>query len=64
MLNGKIPVPIGGYIIGLVLGAGLVLLANILLAPDGTTLEDVTGLTLFLAIGGCLLFWWYELRRQ
>jgi hypothetical protein len=64
MLNGKTPVPSGSYIIGLVLGAGFVLLANVLLAPASTTLDDVTGLTLFLAIGGCLLFWWARLRRQ
>jgi hypothetical protein len=63
MLNGK-TIRSGGYIIGLVIGAGSVLLANVLLAPYGTMLDDVIGLVLFLALGSCVLFWWVRLRRQ
>jgi hypothetical protein len=61
MLNRKLS---AGYIIGLVLGAGLVLLATVLSAPNTNMLDDAMALMLFLALGGCLIFWWVRLRQQ
>jgi len=61
MLNAKHSA--AGYSIGLVLGTGFILLANVLLAPYGTAFDDVIGLMLFLALGGCAFRWW-RLYRQ